>query len=230
MATPWPPAVPLPPLEPFQAGLLLAHAVDFVFHLSADGVILAANAAADRDMLTVGHWIGRPLVDVATEDSRGKVGPLLAEDAADVQSDARWRHLNFDTVDGRDVPLLLKHLRLGAPQGAVRLLIARDLRPMGAMQRQFQSVLRQIEVAAFGDAAPAPSGACPVGLPGGLGARIGTQPLDLIVAEVVRALERVCLREAMARTQGDRARAAALLGLSPDDFDRRILDADPEDA
>lgn len=222
MATPVPPRVALPPLDPVQAEAALFSAADFVFSLSPDDVIVAAHAALDRDILTVGHWIGRPLAEVVSPDSRGKIAPLLGNDAALTGADARWRHLNFDTADDRSVPLLVKHLGLDGHGRAVRLLIARDLRPVGAMQRQFQSVLHQIEAAAQGDGRAPMAGVCPLGARGGLTARLGAQPLDMIIAEVARTLERICLREALDRAGGDRTRAAEILGLSPADLDRRL--------
>jgi hypothetical protein len=222
MATPVPPRVTLPALDPVQAETMLFHAADFVFSLSADQQVLAAHAALEPDILTVAHWIGRPLHEVVSADSRGKIARLLANDAADAAADARWRHINFDAPDGGCIPLLVKFLGLDGQDRAMRLLIARDLRPMGQMQRQFQSMLHQID--AGPPAAPPPPRLGEA--PGGLTARIGVQPLDLIIAEVARTLERICLREAMDRAGGDRTRAAALLGLSPDDLDRRLKDGD----
>lgn len=221
MATPVPPRVTLPALDPLQAETMLFHTADFVFSLSADHQILAAHSALEPDILTLAHWIGRPLHEVVSADSQGKIARLLANDAADPAADARWRHINFDAPDGGCIPLLVKFLGLDTHGRAVRLLIARDLRPMGQMQRQFQSMLHQMESAPPATPAPPPRLA---EAPGGLTARIGVQPLDLIIAEVARTLERICLREAMDRSGGDRTRAAALLGLSPDDLDRRLED------
>lgn len=216
MASPVPPRIMLPALDAGQAEAMLFSMADFVFSLSPDEVIIAAHAALDHDMLTLGHWIGRPLHEVVSADSQTKITRLLDNDAADPAADARWRHVNFDAPDGGCVPLLVKYLGLDAQGRGVRLLIARDLRPVGQMQRQFQSVLQQMDSAA---AIPSARGA--------VTARIGAQPLDLIIAEVARTLERVCLREAMDRSGGDRIRAAELLGLSPDDLDRRLDDRSP---
>ena len=54
-------------------------------------------------------------------------------------------------------------------------------------------------------------------------AKIGSYPLDAILRDTCATLERVCVSEALGRTQGARSAAAELLGISIEDLNRAMV-------
>ena len=212
-----------------QAGCVLAQTADLVFVLDAENRIEAVHAFGAMAEAVCPRWTGKSLAEIPGVDSRPKIPLLLADNAARADGQARWRHLNI-TREGRDtLPLLLKFFSFAGPGRAGNMVVARDLRPTMAMQARVQRALVEMESGQGwgglpGAARPANgrNGAArhdPV-IDGAVSA-IGRQPLDRIVADTARTLERLCIDEAL-RLAGDDAEGAAfLLGISPAELTER---------
>lgn len=209
----------LPALTPDHVRSVLAAAADASFVLDADGVVLDAFAAAGFPERVLFDWIGQSFAEIVAPDSRSKLDALLADPPGTEISGGRWRHVNLSLGDGASLPLLMRRLHLPGTAPARRILIARDLRPLQAEHERFRQAIaensRPSEPPVVPQAQPDPAaaqGQSP------LADLLGRQTLDAIVAETVRAIEVMCIDAALARCNGDRDRAASLLGISADDI------------
>ena len=106
---------------------------------AADGIVRdIAYGTSDLASAGLGPLIGRPLVDLVTSESRGKVEALLAGGSAD----GRWRHLNFPVADAEDVPISFQMFGLG---GGRMLAVGRDERQGAVVQRRFIEAQRELQ-------------------------------------------------------------------------------------
>lgn len=106
---------------------------------AADGVVRdVAFGASDLGDAGLGPMIGRAWHDLVTTESKGKLDALLAG----ASPDGRWRHLNFISSHGEDVPISFQVFGLGRG----RLLgIGRDERQGAAVQRRLVDAQRELE-------------------------------------------------------------------------------------
>lgn len=106
---------------------------------AADGVIRdVAFGASDLAAVGLGPLIGQVWHDLITDESKDKLDALLAG----ASPDGRWRHLNFLSTHGVDVPINFQVFGLGSG----RLLgIGRDERQSAVMQRRFVEAQRELE-------------------------------------------------------------------------------------
>ena len=88
------------------------------------------------------HWVGKPVLDVVTQDTRHKVQDLLDEGARPGSTPGRRRQVNALLASGRELPLLLSVARL--PTG-LRALCARDLRATAALQQRLVDAQQAME-------------------------------------------------------------------------------------
>jgi transcriptional regulator PpsR len=129
------------------AAVIAVLAGDIALVVGADGLVrhVALGEALGRDAVTADPalWLGHPLAEAVTHDTRHKVALLLAE--AGAQGVARPREVNLPPGDrpGRDVPLSLAAVRLGA-QGPL-LAVGRDLRAVSALQQRFLAAQQALE-------------------------------------------------------------------------------------
>ena len=104
-----------------------------------DGVVRDASyGTSNLADAGLGQLIGRPLADLVTTESQGKVEALLAEGS----HDGRWRHLNFPVVGDDDVPISMQVFGLGSGR---MLAVGRDERQGAVMQRRFIEAQRELE-------------------------------------------------------------------------------------
>lgn len=131
------------------AGQLLAAAADVALIVDESGVIrdLAIGSA---DLLGQGcdQWLGRPLAETVTAESRPKVEALLRDSRANVKP--RWRHINHPSTSGADLPLSYAAIDLPAhygtgKSGARSVIFGRDLRPSAALQQRLISAQQAME-------------------------------------------------------------------------------------
>ncbi len=141
-------------LDTLGVARLLTAASDITLVVGDDGVIrdvVVADAERDRHPSTFNDWVGRPLKETVTVESRDKVDALL--DEASASGPTPWRHLNHPTPEGRDLPVMYAALR--TPSCAEVVMIGRDLRVISqlqqrlveaqlSMEREYES-LRQME-------------------------------------------------------------------------------------
>lgn len=118
---------------------------DLAVQLDPQGRVAAVYVAPETPPLQLAGWAGVPMRALLSPESAPKLAPLLQDNAAELGSQARWRHLNLVQDDGAVLPLLVKHFELEGNAGApLRLLCARDLRPAMQEQQAFQrELLRQ---------------------------------------------------------------------------------------
>jgi len=230
MATPDTTLLPLPALTPHQAGAVLAQTADMAFVLDEQNRIAEVHAFGAMAETVCPDWTGRNFADIPGIDSRAKVALLLADDASRPGSAARWRHLNIDRAGQESLPLLLKFFAFAGPEKAGNMVIARDLRPTMAMQARVQRAMIEMEMGNEWSRAapPAPAANGVIGqaprdpvVTGAVNA-IGRQPLDRIVADTARTLERLCIAEALRQAGDDPEAAALLLGLSRAQMEARL--------
>ncbi|MES2969894.1 MAG: helix-turn-helix domain-containing protein [Pseudomonadota bacterium] len=212
----------MPSLDPGQVESLLFHSADVILTISDDDIVIDAMASVKLDPLTLFSWIGFALPLIVTDDSKPKIPVLLSENMADAGPNARWRHVNFLLDGGESLPLLVKYMCFDSEDRQVRLLIGRDLRPVAEIQQRFQ--MAQLEMENTRDAANFPLRPAKRAerVEEDILADLGKKPLDTIVSETARMLERVCILEALRRCAGDQVEAAALLGLNADDLQARL--------
>jgi len=146
------PATMLGDLAARDAAALLAVAADVALILDENGVI--CDLAFGNDELSrsgYAAWLGKPLLETVTVESRPKVEALLrdAQHAVDATVNPKWRHLNHPSAVGADLPVLYAAVpvRGGASPGSRGRSIAfgRDLRPNVALQQQLVSAQQSME-------------------------------------------------------------------------------------
>ena len=128
---------------------LLGVANDISLVVDDQGVVCDLSSSLDE--LPEGElaaWVGQPLVDLVTPESRRKVQGLLeSREAAPSETPPstpppRWRQVNAVLASGRELPLLLAAVPLG--QGRT-LLCGRDLRATAALQQRLVDAQQAME-------------------------------------------------------------------------------------
>jgi hypothetical protein len=127
---------------PHLAQAFASLACDMALVLDAQGVVtrVAHNPTSPLAALTTG-WVGKPLVDTVTRQTRPKVQSLLREVAQ--QGLARRREVNLPAGPGEEIPVAYTALRLG-PEGPT-LAVGQDLRAVALLQQRFLRVQQELE-------------------------------------------------------------------------------------
>jgi hypothetical protein len=127
---------------PHLAQAFASLACDLALVLDRNAVIteLALSAGSQLGPFTVG-WIGRPLADVVTADTRRKIVNMLLDVAG--PGLARRREVNLPSGQLADIPMAFTALRLG-PDGPA-LVVGHDLRSVAQMQQRFMRVQQELE-------------------------------------------------------------------------------------
>jgi Bacterial regulatory protein, Fis family len=212
------PAAPGPTVQ-----RLVQEGFDFALVLDAHGLVTGIVQAAGRPLLLDDlRCVGWPLADGVSAESRPKVGELLSANCLAGDGEYRWRHINLLRRNGHTLPVLAKYVELGADAERMRLLIARDLSAVSEMQQQFAQAFaevdRMVDRMAHAREQPALTEAA-------LQSRIGIDGLDTILGDTLRHVQRRCIAIALARSQGNTAAAALLLGISLEDYRQRYREA-----
>jgi transcriptional regulator PpsR len=125
-----------------MAASLLAESNDICLVIDRDNVIRDVAIGTDEPTLKVSlDWIGEPLPDTVTIETRPKI-KLLKDDLKNPDK-ARWRQLNHSIEGQPDLPVLYKALR-GSDSDHI-VLIGRDLRPMAQLQQKLLDVQHSLE-------------------------------------------------------------------------------------
>ena len=210
----------LPGLDPVTVDNLVGQMADLVLFLSPLQDIVAMRAWGSLASVACPDWVGRSFARVLSIESRSKLGAIFATDAATAPDTLRWRHVNLLCDGGPSLPVLVKYFELGDGPDRVRVIVARDLRPTVDMQARLQRAYTEMEAAFESRGTPQGSstGALVVG---GMLDSLGQRPLGQIVSETARALEALCVAEALRRTGDDAEAAGMMLGLTVDEVRRR---------
>lgn len=216
--------VELPSLPSEQVRLWMEKTQDLVFLL--DGVDRIAYVFQDGSFHTqdAHHWIGQSLEAVVSVESRVKIPLLLANDAAQDDSDARWRHINLTGFSQNNVPVLARYMTLPGDQAVSRALFCRDLRTLEAMNHRFLSLQQELERSHMSmrnkltlkerQLARAQAAVSVQGMLHAIDRSTYTQA----IRETVNHLERQCLHALLDDARGDPALAAKRAGLSMDEW------------
>ena len=101
--------------------------------LDGSGVILEMTVSGrELQRLNLKTWVGKPLLEMATLDSKEKLQHLLAP--TDQNAASGWRHLNFSFGGEIDVPLQL--LAFPQPTRQQWVVFGRDLSGVSQMQKR----------------------------------------------------------------------------------------------
>ncbi|GIX09045.1 transcriptional regulator PpsR [Elioraea sp.] len=130
-------------LDADAAAALISAAADVTLILGEGGVIRDIAAGSDDlgRALAREALIGRAWADTVAEDSRPKIGEILADAAANAPP--RWRHVNQIGGTGAPLPLLVHARRL--PGGARTVVFGRDLRPIADLQQRLVEAQASLE-------------------------------------------------------------------------------------
>ncbi|MFN4099476.1 MAG: hypothetical protein ACK4GT_06835 [Pararhodobacter sp.] len=208
---------------------LIRNAADVVLLLDKDQRVVDVIPSDTQQAGFPATWAGQHFTDLLSVESRSKADSLFAQDVSVVGTKARWRHLNLSDGKGGTVPLLLKFAGLRGGDNPGGLLMARDLRPTVELQDRFRISHQELESklgALQSTSAPRPGNTAPESSSGRVGgvivadmmAKLGHRPLDGIMRETSRILERLCVTEALGRAHGDRDQAARLLGITVEEL------------
>ncbi len=127
---------------PHLAQAFASLACDLALVLDGQGVITQiAHSPTSRLAPLTETWVGRPLADTVTPDTRHKILSLLHDVAT--SGLARRREVNLPSGPSVDIPMAYTALRLG-PQGPA-LAVGHDLRAVAQMQQRFMRVQQELE-------------------------------------------------------------------------------------
>jgi len=221
------PNIPAPDARQFLS--LIRNAADVVLLLDGDNSVVDVIPSDTQQTAFPAVWSGRRFIDLLSPESRSKADGLFAQDVSVLGTRARWRHLNLSDGQGGSVPLLLKFAGLRGGDSAGGLLMGRDLRPTVELQERFRVTHQELESklgALQSNSRPVPAPAAAESSAGRVGgvivadmmAKLGHRPLDGIMRETSRILERLCVTEALGRARGDRDQAARLLGITVEEL------------
>jgi transcriptional regulator PpsR len=115
---------------------------DIAMVLDKDGVITdLAQSSGEPLAPSAQAWLGKPLADVVTGETRSKI-QLLLDDVSSTGL-ARRREVSHLAPGGAAIPVSYTAIRLG-PDGPV-LAVGRDLRAIAAIQQRFLDAQQDIE-------------------------------------------------------------------------------------
>jgi len=129
-------------MDTASAAGVLAAAADIAIVLDAKGVI--REVTVNNPQIPLGEttsWVGQAWTGLVTSESKVKVEELLQE--AGGQAAARWRHINYPSAQGADVPILCSAIQVGQ-KGDV-IAFGRDLRSMASLQQRLVEAHQAME-------------------------------------------------------------------------------------
>ena len=127
-------------ISPAMVASMLGSAGDLAFVLDAAGVVLDV-AISESGLAAHGFVdaIGKPWIDIATDESRGKIAEMLADAARGAPG--RWRQINHPTPSG-DIPV--RYMTVGLGEGRV-IAIGRDMRDAAVLQQRLLQAQQSLE-------------------------------------------------------------------------------------
>lgn len=129
-------------LAPELAEMLVSVASDIALVIDSHGVIQRIALGGGEPVKTMADdWLGRPLADIVTADTRKKIEQLLADVAATGVS--RSRQVNHPSPLGLDVPIAYTAVRLGS--SGPLLVVGRDMTVVSAMQQRLLHAQAEME-------------------------------------------------------------------------------------
>jgi transcriptional regulator PpsR len=121
---------------------IIAAAADLSLVIDPDGKIRDLRVSNEQLPLdNVSDWPGKPWSAVVTSESRIKIEELMADAAAGRPS--RWRHINYPSPQGADVPILCAAISAG--EDGSMIAFGRDLRTMASLQQRLVEAHQAME-------------------------------------------------------------------------------------
>jgi transcriptional regulator PpsR len=121
---------------------IIAAAADLSLVIDPNGKIQDVRVSNEQLPLeNTATWTGTPWVSTVTSESRVKCEELLADAAAGRPS--RWRHINYPSPQGADVPILCAAVKAGN-DGSI-IAFGRDLRTMASLQQRLVEAHQAME-------------------------------------------------------------------------------------
>jgi len=211
-------ALSLPALSPECVRKWIEKTQDLVLLLDTSNHIAGFYQDESFDDTDLNHWIGKNLADCLSVESRPKLPPLLDNDAACDDNDARWRHINLLGFHNQVIPILAKCMSLPSDRFS-KALFCRDLRPLERANNNFLIAQRELEksnqdlrnkleekerVRHLNKAVDT----------SGVLSMIKQTTYSQAIRETVTVLERKCLQALLDEARGDHNQAAHTAGLS----------------
>jgi transcriptional regulator PpsR len=124
-------------------GAIIATASDIALIVDPDGTVQDfAIGAEGIDSADFDEWLGHPVEDIVTTESRQKMSDLVA--GAKRGEAPRWREVNHRIAsEEEDFPV--RYCAVRADGGGRIMLLGRDLRPVAALQRRLVSIQQSLE-------------------------------------------------------------------------------------
>jgi hypothetical protein len=210
-------------LAPQLAEALVSVATDIALVADAAGIVRCVAIGPRSLVPGVPDWIGRAWVDTVAPDCRGKVERMRGEAA--MLGVSRRCEISYPTASGEGVPIAWTAMRLGDRD--VLLAAGIELRAAAAAQQRLVQVTREVERDRWGWRDGLRRSMAPVAED--LLAQVGTRPFEALLNDASERIARGLLGRALGMAGGDRRRAADLLGIDPDELERRLIAA-PIDA
>ncbi len=211
-----------PSLTSERAQIVLSQCADLTIAVSFDMQVTGVLGSHDVDAADFQSWVGQNIAELVAPDSREKLRLLTDDNSASLDGEGRWRHLNFLTETGPDLPLLLKFFRFVNEGTAFHMICARDLRPMVNVQNRFQreEMTLRTQLHASDKGSRTPMRSCSKILE--IVSKTNGDTVDSAVSDALLNIERLCLLEALTHTNGDEPTAAHLLNISVEELLARL--------
>lgn len=221
-----PRTIALPSLSPESVRVWMERTQDLVLLLDHSDCIAGffqGGAYAADDLY---YWIGQNLAAIVSDDSSPKLIPLLANDAASENLEARWRHINLLGLQNQVIPVLARCMSLRG-DGFAKAVFCRDLRPLQeithkflAMQQEFDNRNRSLrdelqKKDSIRSTTEVPS-------THGLLQKIKQTNYVQVIKETVIILERQCLQALLDEAGGNHKHAAQMAGMSLTEWQERL--------
>ncbi len=128
-------------LAPELAATFASLGGDIALVIGPDGVIRNVALGDAPTARQANQWVGLPLIDTVTQDTRSKITQMLQEVGRTGIS--RRREVNLPGAEGADIPVAFAAIRLG--QDGPVLAVGRDLRAISAIQQRFVEAQQALE-------------------------------------------------------------------------------------
>ena len=126
--------------------MLIAAVADIAVIVDGHGIVKdVAFHSEDLASELAGHalWRGQPWTDAVTQESRPKVERLLRDATSNAAT--RWRHLNYPSSVGPNIPILFSAIQLCDGEPGRVIAFGRDERPMSALQQRLVNAQQSME-------------------------------------------------------------------------------------
>ena len=130
------------PLNGGDAANLISAMADIAIVVDGRGLVRDVTIGA-KDLLREDYrgWLGKPWIETVALDSRPKVEQLLRD--ARKGGPLRWRHINYPSGMGEDVPVRYSAISIGDDDHVVA--IGRDLRVVAGLQQRLADAQQEME-------------------------------------------------------------------------------------